>query len=96
MISSINAASSYSSARNAIAPEAGKTDNVIARIGDAAEAFSQQVQKVDQVATAAMTGTGETHHLVQTIAETKLAVETVTAIRDKVVEAYQEVLRMPV
>lgn len=96
MISSINAASSYSSARTAIAPQTGNAENVVMRIGDAAEAFSQQVQQVDKVATSAMTGTADTHQLVQTIAETKLAVETVTSIRDKVVEAYQEILRMPV
>lgn len=97
MISSINAANSYSLARNAITPKpgAGSTDNPVARFADAAEAFSQQVQGIDRAATGAMTGTVETHQLVQTIAETKLAVETVTAIRDKVVEAYQEVLRMP-
>jgi flagellar hook-basal body complex protein FliE len=30
------------------------------------------------------------------LASTQLAVETVTTVRDKVVEAYQEILRMPV
>jgi flagellar hook-basal body complex protein FliE len=33
---------------------------------------------------------------VQALAQSQLAVETVTAVRDKVVEAYQEILRMPV
>ena len=32
----------------------------------------------------------------QTVAEAELALETVVAIRDKVVEAYQEIMRMPV
>ena len=52
--------------------------------------------QVDQVATGAMTGQVETHRLVQTLAEAEMAMETVVAIRDKVVEAYQEILRMPV
>jgi flagellar hook-basal body complex protein FliE len=30
------------------------------------------------------------------IAESKLAVDTVVTVRDRVVEAYQEILRMPV
>ena len=34
--------------------------------------------------------------LVQSIAQAEIALETVVAIRDKVVEAYQEILRMPV
>ena len=43
-----------------------------------------------------MTGQGDTHDLVQSIAQAEIALETVVAIRDKVVEAYQEILRMPV
>ena len=34
--------------------------------------------------------------VVQSIAEAQIALETAVAIRDKVVEAYQEILRMPV
>jgi len=34
--------------------------------------------------------------VVQALAQTELAVETAISIRDKVVEAYQEILRMPV
>lgn len=95
MITNMNAASAYSNARSAIAPGADDGSATIKRIGEAAEAFAQQVEQVDIAATGAMTGTVETHQLVQTIAETKLAMETVVAIRDKVVEAYQEILRMP-
>lgn len=96
MISNINAASAYSNARSAIAPVASSAPTAITQIGEAAEAFAQQIEQVDVAATGAMTGTVETHQLIQTIAETKLAMETVVAIRDKVVEAYQEILRMPV
>lgn len=95
MITNINAASAYSNARSAIAPGADDGSSAIKHIGEAAEAFAQQVEQVDIAAKGAMTGTVETHQLVQTIAETKLAMETVVAIRDKVVEAYQEILRMP-
>jgi len=34
--------------------------------------------------------------VVQALAQTELAVETATTVRDKVVEAYNEILRMPV
>ena len=47
-------------------------------------------------ATAAMTGDADPHALVQALAQSELAVETVVALRNKVVEAYQEILRMPV
>ena len=44
----------------------------------------------------ALSGAADTHQLVQSIAEAQLALETAVAIRDKVVEAYQDILRMPV
>ena len=41
-------------------------------------------------------GGADPHALVQALAQTELAVQTAVAVRDKVVEAYQEILRMPV
>ena len=43
-----------------------------------------------------MTGGADPHALVQALANSQLAVETVSTVRDRVVEAYQEILRMPV
>jgi flagellar hook-basal body complex protein FliE len=36
------------------------------------------------------------HALVAALASSQTAVETVVTVRDRVVEAYQEILRMPV
>jgi flagellar hook-basal body complex protein FliE len=43
-----------------------------------------------------MVGDADPHALVQALAATETAIETVVTVRDKVVEAYQEILRMPV
>ena len=43
-----------------------------------------------------MVGQADPHALVQALAASELAVDTVVAVRNKVVEAYQEILRMPV
>ena len=94
MINALNAANAYSAARSAVAP--GQPSPAVANISQAAEDFAQQMAQMDAASTGAMTGKVETHHLVQTIAEAEMAMETVVAIRDKVVEAYQEILRMPV
>ena len=94
MISGLNAANAYSAARTAVAPQQGS--EALARVGQAAEDFAAQMAQVDQVATGAMTGQTSTQQLVKTIAEAELTMNTVVAIRDKVVEAYQEILRMPV
>ncbi|MBY6154503.1 flagellar hook-basal body complex protein FliE [Vannielia litorea] len=61
-----------------------------------AQDFASMLSNAEQVAQDAMVGKADPHALVQALAETELAVETAVTVRDKVVEAYQEILRMPV
>jgi flagellar hook-basal body complex protein FliE len=63
---------------------------------EAAKGFTDVLRAAEEQAQAALTTGGDPHSLVTAMAESKLAVETVVAIRDKAVEAYQEILRMPV
>ncbi|NNE78735.1 MAG: flagellar hook-basal body complex protein FliE [Silicimonas sp.] len=65
-------------------------------LGQAARDFTQTLAKSEAVATQAMTGSADPHALVEALANTQLAVETAVTVRDRVVEAYQEILRMPV
>ena len=58
--------------------------------------FEAAFAQTELTAKAAMTGDADPHALVQALAQTELAVETAVTIRNKVVEAYQEILRMPV
>jgi len=58
--------------------------------------FTQTLRESEEVARAAMTGDADPHALVQALTQTELAVETAVTVRNKVVEAYQEILRMPV
>ena len=61
-----------------------------------AGSFAETLARGEETAKAAMTGGADPHALVQALADSQLAVETVATVRDKVVEAYQEILRMPV
>lgn len=54
------------------------------------------IQAGEQAAIGAMTGGVDAHAMVEALAATELAVETAVTLRDRVVEAYQEILRMPV
>jgi flagellar hook-basal body complex protein FliE len=92
MISPTVAASAYDRARNAVSPAAGLPQGVT----NAASDFAKVMDRVDITAAGTMTGKTDTHELIQSIAQAEIALETVVAIRDKVVEAYQEILRMPV
>lgn len=90
----INAARLYGAARPLTAPDpaAGpRTD-----LGRAAESFVDTLRRAESTATGAMTGQADPHALVAALSEAQLAVETVVAVRDRVVEAYMEILRMPV
>jgi flagellar hook-basal body complex protein FliE len=61
-----------------------------------AEDFVETLRQSEETAKAAMTTGADPHALVQALAQTELAVETAVTLRDRVVEAYQEILRMPV
>jgi flagellar hook-basal body complex protein FliE len=54
------------------------------------------MRESETTAMQAMTAGADPHALVQALAQTELAVQTAVTVRDKVVEAYQEILRMPV
>lgn len=54
------------------------------------------IQKGETLAQQGMVGQADPTSVVQALAQTELAVETAVTIRDKIVEAYQEILRMPV
>ena len=56
----------------------------------------QTVAKSESTASAFMTGQADPHSVVEAMASAELAVETAVTLRNRVVEAYQELLRMPV
>ena len=91
------AAQTYAQARPATAPTAAPagSDGKLAfsqAVGD----FAQTLKAGEETAKAAMVGDADPHALVQALASSQLAVETAVTVRDRVVEAYQEILRMPV
>ncbi|SIO49887.1 flagellar hook-basal body complex protein FliE [Rhodovulum sp. ES.010] len=87
------AAQAYATARPATQPQKPEAG---AAFADAAKGFAQTIRQGEETAMAAMSGGADPHALVQALAQTELAVETAVTVRDKVVEAYQEILRMPV
>ena len=50
----------------------------------------------EAVARHAMAGQGDVQSVVEALTQAELALETAVTVRDKVVEAYQEILRMPI
>ncbi|MEM7056336.1 MAG: flagellar hook-basal body complex protein FliE [Pseudomonadota bacterium] len=54
------------------------------------------LQRGEQAAADAMAGRGDVQSVVEALTATEMALETAVVVRDRVVEAYQEILRMPV
>lgn len=92
---SLSAIQSYTSAKPATTPAEGDAGPATTLRGIASD-FATTLAKSEQVAQSNMMGNADPHALVQALAQTELAVETAVNVRNKVVEAYQEILRMPV
>lgn len=91
------AAQNYATAKPATAPSPGTgTGSAGEALKNAAMDFAATLQEAETTAQATMSGNADPHALVQALAQTELAVETAVTVREKVVEAYQEILRMPV
>lgn len=58
--------------------------------------FSEVFENVEAATEALSTGQGDAHAVVEALATAEVALETAVTIRNRVVEAYQELLRMPV
>lgn len=62
--------------------------------------FAENAVKVGETAekqsTAAAAGKADLNSVVMAVAEAELTLNTVVAVRDKVIEAYREILRMPI
>ena len=85
----------YATAKMAVAP-AAKQGGVEGAFAQMAGNFANTLVQGEQTARAAMTGGADPHSLVAALASSQTAIDTVATVRDRVVEAYQEILRMPV
>lgn len=94
-VASTTAAKLYTNARSATAPS-DQSGGTLSDFATLAGDLTQTLHTGETTAKAAMTGKADTQSLVQALASSELAVETAVTLRDRVVEAYQEILRMPV
>lgn len=63
---------------------------------DAAKSFVETLRQADETAQAGRVGRADPQSVVTALASAEIALQSAVSIRDKVVESYQEILRMPV
>ncbi len=94
-INAVSAARLYSNAQ-----QATRADQSARPGGESFAKLAQDlvstVREGEDTARKAMMGQASLPDLAQAMARSALAVETAVTVRNKVVEAYQEILRMPV
>ena len=97
-LSSTIAGRFYQNVQNALRPteaEAGRPTAADAA-GDAARSFVQTLREAETTAMNGMIGKADPQSVVTALASAEIAVQSALTVRDKVVESYQEILRMPV
>lgn len=95
-VRSLFAAQKYAASMPAMEPKPEPPAQIETHFADFAQEFADTLKQAEVTSASTMMGEADPHALVEALAQSELAVETVVAVRDKVVEAYQEILRMPV
>jgi flagellar hook-basal body complex protein FliE len=65
-------------------------------VKDAAEDAIKTGQKAEAMSVAGVAGKADVLQVVQAVGSAEVTLQTVVAVRDKMVQAYQELIRMPV
>lgn len=99
------AAAAYNNAANLI-QSAGKSPSATPEVqggGDFASMLAESVQGVvetgnrsDQLQMQMLNGEASIVDVVTAVAETELAIESMVSVRDRVISAYEEIMRMPI
>jgi flagellar hook-basal body complex protein FliE len=82
-------------AANPLAEKGGGAD-FGAMLESVATSFTGQGRAVEAGAVAMAEGRADVVDLVTAVAETEVALETIVAVRDRVIAAYEEIMRMPI
>lgn len=101
--SSLGAFRQYQLTKQALGPDALKTaakaktdESQPSALAQGVQEFSQVFENVESASQAFATGQADAHSVVEALATAEVALEAAVTVRNRVVEAYQELLRMPV
>jgi len=98
-IAAVNAYASLARLVPSTAPSvssAGEGGGFGALLQGALDKFVAQGREVDLKSTQLAAGKADLVDVVTAVAESEVAVETLVSVRDKVIAAYEEIMRMPI
>src|SRR5690242_8808303 len=93
-----DAVAAYANAGKAAAPGAGAGagTNFADMVRNAAEGAVDTLRESEAASMQATTGKADLTQVVTAVSNAEVTLQTVAALRDRVVQAYQEILRMPI
>lgn len=65
-------------------------------VGHALQGAISAGRESDRQTIAALTGQGDLTHVVTAVSQAQLALQTTVAVRDRVLQAYQDIIKMPI
>lgn len=80
----------------AVGPQTPTGPSFSQALQNAAASAVETLQKSEQVSQQAVTGQVDLRDVVLAVNNAEIALQTVIAVRDKVILAYQEIMRMPI
>lgn len=78
-----------------VAGDAGGGD-FLSMVKDAAQGAIQTARQGEQMSMKAIAGKAELADVVAAVGSAEVTLQTVVAVRDRMIQAYQEILRMPI
>lgn len=93
-----NAYAALARAANGVTPpsKTNTTGTFGSLLQNALGELQQRGHQMDAKAMAAANGKGDLVDVVTAVAETEVAVETLVSVRDRMIQAYEEIMRMPI
>ena len=95
-IAPISSASQVASAYANQATNQAASSDFGSMVSEAAESAIQTVRSSEQVAAAGVAGTADVQQVVQALSDAELTMQTVVAVRDKVLGAYNDIMKMTI
>ena len=74
----------------------GSGDGFVDALKGAAESWVETLQQSEQKSAQAVTGQVDIRDVVMAVNNAEVTLQTAVAVRDKVIAAYQEIMRMPI
>jgi flagellar hook-basal body complex protein FliE len=95
-IAPLSSASQIASAYAKAPANAPATSEFGDMVGDAAKNALASLRGSEQVATAGVSGNADVQQVVQALSDAELTMQTVVAVRDKVLGAYNDIMKMTI